>query len=140
MASAAHRTTASAQSAPAAARSDERVTIEYYYKAQWGRADEFIELFRRNHLPLLRKGMAMGRILEVTAAAPRYHGTEDGRWDYRVTIVYPNAAAALSPSFTEDEKRALFPDTVKYVREETRRFEILLAHWDLPTVPVTLPK
>jgi len=27
-------------------------------------------------------------MLKVTMAAPRYHATEDGRWDFRVTIVY----------------------------------------------------
>jgi hypothetical protein len=49
--------------------------------------EEFIELFRKYHYPVLAHGMEKGTILQVTGAAPRYHGTEDGRWDYRVTIV-----------------------------------------------------
>ena len=57
--------------------------VEYYYKTKWGYADEFITLFRKNHYPLLRKQVEMGRMLNVSAVAPVYHTTEDGRWDYR---------------------------------------------------------
>ena len=73
---------------------DKPYTIEYYYKTKWGRADEFIALFRKNHYPLLKKEMEMGRILNVSAVAPVYHTTEDSRWDYRVTIVFKNATVA----------------------------------------------
>ena len=124
-----------------APRSDEQFVVEYYYKVKWGYQDEFIELFRRNHFPLLQKRVDKGTMTSVTAVAPRYHGTEDGRWDYRVTIVFPNAAASLLPASVSDaDKRALFPDSVKYAKEEQRRFEILQAHWDLPLVPVSLKR
>src|SRR5215472_19114052 len=68
--------------------------VEYYYKVKWGYADEFIALFKKNHYPLLNKQVEMGRMLQVSAVAPRYHMTENGRWDYRVTIVFKNAAVA----------------------------------------------
>src|SRR5208282_3168915 len=29
--------------------------VEYYYKAKWGHADEFLQLFKKNHYPLLKK-------------------------------------------------------------------------------------
>ena len=29
--------------------------VEYYYKAKWGYADEFLQLFKKNHYPLLKK-------------------------------------------------------------------------------------
>ena len=66
---------------------DKPYVVEYYYKARWGFADEFIRLFRKNHYPVLKKQIGMGRILKITAARPRFHATEDGRWDYRITIV-----------------------------------------------------
>ncbi len=106
--------------------------VEYYYKARWGYADEFARLFRKNHLPVLKKQVESGRFLEVRAEKPRYHTTEDGRWDYRVTIVFRSAADAADSSGEEEIKRQLFPDQELYRREEQRRFEILLAHWDLP--------
>ena len=82
--------------APRLAAQDQPFVVDYYYKAQWGHAAEFIALFKKNHYPVLKKQMDLGRILQVTAAAPRYHATEDGRWDYRVTIVFKNGAAALN--------------------------------------------
>jgi len=112
--------------------------VEYYYKTKWGHADEFLALFKKNHLPVLRKEMELGRILRVSMTAPRYHATEDGRWDYRVTIVFKNATVASEP-FDEDAlKKQLFPDKETYLREEQRRFEILDAHWDLPVKIVDL--
>lgn len=113
--------------------------VEYYYKVQWGYADEFLALFKKNHYPLLKKQVEMGRMLSVTAATPRYHSTEDGRWDYRITIVFKDAATAMDPSF--DEKaliREMYPDQATYQKEEQRRFQILLGHWDLPIKPLDL--
>jgi hypothetical protein len=106
--------------------------MEYYYKVKWGYADEFLTLFKKNHYPLLKKQVEMGRFLSVSAVQPRYHGTEDGRWDYRVTIIFKNAATAFD---NFDEKaliRQMYPDQATYQKEEQRRFEILEAHWDLP--------
>lgn len=123
---------------PSQARAGEPFVVEYYYKVRWGFADEFWLLFNRNHWPLLQKQMEMGRILEVRAASPRYHATEDGRWDYRVTIVFRSAAEANAAFDTEALERQLFPDLAGYRREEKRRFELLLAHWDVPILPATL--
>ncbi|HUI84375.1 MAG TPA: hypothetical protein VL240_09135 [Candidatus Binatia bacterium] len=126
------------QSAATAVNPDRPFVTEYYYKAKWGYADEFIALFRKNHYPLLRKEMELGRILKVTAAQPRYHATEDGRWDYRVTIVFRNAAVANDDFDPTPLIQQLFPDQKKYKREEKRRFEILEAHWDVPIKDVDL--
>jgi hypothetical protein len=127
------------QSTSAAADSTDRPFVaEYYYKTKWGHADEFLTLFRKNHYPLLKKEMELGRILKVTAVSPRYHTTEDGRWDYRVTIVFKNAAIANDDFDSSTLLKQLFPDQVTYKQEEQRRFEILDAHWDLPIKDVDL--
>ncbi len=118
---------------------DTSYTVEYYYKAKWGFAEEFIRLFRKNHYPILQKEMEKGRIVSVTGVTPRYHMTETDRWDYRVTIVFRSAAAAAAPStLTDADRRQLYPDQAAFAREEQRRFEILLAHWDLPISHVVL--
>jgi hypothetical protein len=119
---------------------DESFAADYYYKAKWGYADEFIRLFMKNHYPVLKKQMETGRILTVTCVKPRYHATEDGRWDYRVTIVFKNMAAASDQASEEPIIKKLFPDQETYKREEQRRFEILLGHWDTPIVSVPLDK
>ncbi len=127
-----------AASAAAQTPSDKPFTVEYYYKAKWGSADEFLRLFKKNHYPLLKKQVEMGRMLKVWMDVPRYHTTEDGRWDYRVTIVFKNSSAANDPFEEDAMKKQLWPDQETYLKEEQRRFEILLAHWDLPIKNVDL--
>ena len=129
---------AASSAAGGQSRSDKPFVAEYYYKAKWGHADEFITLFKKNHYPILKKEMELGRILEVHAVQPRFHVTEDGRWDYRVTIVFKNAAIANDDFDSSAIQRQLFPDQDTYKREEQRRFEILDAHWDLPIRDVDL--
>lgn len=117
---------------------EEPFVADYYYKAKWGYADEFIRLFKKNHYPILKKQIETGRILSVTAVRPRFHATEDGRWDYRVTIVFKSMAAALDQASEEPIIKQLYPDQETFKREEQRRFEILLGHWDTPIVNVPL--
>ena len=112
--------------------------VEYYYKAKWGYADEFLRLFKKNHYPLLQKQVELGRMLKVWMDQPRYHTTEDGRWDYRVTIVFKNSTVANEPFDEDTLKKQLWPDQATYAKEEQRRFEILLGHWDLPIKNVEL--
>ncbi len=112
--------------------SDKAFVVEYYYKAKWGHAEEFIALFKKNHYPVLKKEIELGRILKVFAQVPRYHTTEDGRWDFRTTIVFKNAQIANDNFDSSALLKQLFPDQDAYKKEEQRRFEILDAHWDLP--------
>ncbi|HEV8264306.1 MAG TPA: hypothetical protein VGQ06_05100 [Gemmatimonadales bacterium] len=130
-------TIAPAQAPPAGSTTP--FVVEYYYKARWGFAEEFIRLFKKNHYPVLLRQKELGNILEIRAEAPRFHGTEDGRWDYRITLVWKNSAAPHE-SLTDAELRRLFPDQETFRREEQRRFEILIAHWDVPIVPVDLTR
>jgi hypothetical protein len=129
-----------AQTATTAEAKEEPFTVEYYYKAKWGHADEFLTLFKKNHYPVLKKETEMGRILRVNMISPRLHATEDGRWDYRVTIVFKSAAVANDNFDTEALLRQLYPDQDTYKKEEQRRFEILEGHWDVPVKDVVLDK
>ena len=122
------------QSAPP----DKPFVVEYYYKAKWGHAEEFLKLFKKNHHPVLKKEMEMGRIAKVWMDQPRYHTTEDGRWDYRVTIIFKNATVANEPFDEAALQKQMYPDQETFQREEQRRFEILDGHWDLPVKAVDL--
>ena len=112
--------------------------VEYYYKIQWGHTDEWLRLFKKNHLPVLMALKEQGRIVEIEMDKPRYHASEDARWDYRVTITWKTIAASVDPGTEQALIRKLFPDQETFQREEQRRFEILLAHSDVPVVPVSL--
>ena len=138
---AAGASTLGAQGAPPQMGADQPYTMEYYYKVQWGHQQEFLRLFLKNHYPLLQKMVESGRMLSVKIEQPANHTTEDGRWDYRVTIRFKNSTLATTAN--PDEERVikqLWPDQDTYQREEQRRFEILLAHWDLPVTDITPAK
>jgi hypothetical protein len=127
-----------AQGAPPQGGADQPYTMEYYYKVQWGHQQEFLELFLKNHYPLLKRIEASGRILSIKIESPAYHTTEDGRWDYRVTVRYKNSTVATTANPEEEVIiRELWPDQATYKKEEQRRFEILLGHWDLPVTDIT---
>src|SRR6266513_1352340 len=85
-----------AQGAPPQGGADQPYTMEYYYKVQWGHQQEFLDLFLKNHYPLLKRIAVSGRILSIKIESPAYHTTEDGRWDYRVTIRYKNSTVATT--------------------------------------------
>ena len=130
--------TLNAQGAPPQGGADQPYTMEYYYKVQWGHQQEFLQLFLKNHYPLLKKEVESGRMLSVKIETPSNHMTEDARWDYRVTIRFKNSTVATTANPDEESLiRQLWPDQETYKREEQRRFEILLAHWDLPITDVT---
>jgi hypothetical protein len=127
-----------AQGAPPQGAADQPYTMEYYYKVQWGHQQEFLQLFLKNHYPLLKKIVESGRMLSVKIETPANHMTEDARWDYRVTIRFKNSTVATTANLEEESLiKQLWPDQDAYKREEQRRFEILLAHWDLPVSDVT---
>jgi len=130
--------TGAPQSGMAADGKEQPFVIEYYYKTQWGHAEEFLALFKKNHYPVLKKEIELGRMLKVSMAVPRYHTTEDGRWDFRVTIVFKNAAVANEPFDEVGLQKQMYPEQDTFQREEQRRFEILDAHWDLPVKPMDL--
>jgi hypothetical protein len=130
-----------AQGAPPQGAPDQPYAMEYYYKVQWGHQQEFLQLFLKNHYPLLQKQAESGRILSVKIEQPANHTTEDGRWDFRVTIRFKNSTLGTTGDPNEERLiKQLWPDQKTYEREEQRRFEILLGHWDLPVTDITPAK
>src|SRR4029079_8664341 len=85
-----------AQGAPPQGGTNQPYTMEYYYKVQWGHQQEFLQLFLKNHYPLLQKEVESGRILAVKIETPANHMTEESRWDYRVTLVFKNSTMATT--------------------------------------------
>jgi hypothetical protein len=130
-----------AQGAPPQVSANQPYTLEYYYKVQWGHQQEFLQLFLKNHYPLLQKTVASGRAISVKLEQPANHMTEEARWDFRVTIRFKNSTLATTANPDEERMiKELWPNQETYKREEGRRFEILLAHWDLPVTDITPAK
>ena len=116
----------------------EYFTIENYYKVKWGFAEEFIELWKVNHYPLLKKAQEKGDIISVTAEKPKLHSGEDTRWDFKVTIVFKDSKAAFDPDLTTPYKKLIYPNLDKLAKDEQHRFELLQSHWDAMTEKIIL--
>jgi hypothetical protein len=130
-----------AQGSPPQSGANQPYTMEYYYKVQWGHQQEFLQLFLKNHYPLLQKEVESGRLLSVRIETPANHMTEEARWDYRVTLTFKNSTMATTSNPDEPALiKQLWPDQATFTREEQRRFEVLLSHWDLPVTDITPAK
>jgi hypothetical protein len=129
---------ARAQAPAAQSASKPERTVWYFYRVKWGFQDEFVALFAKNHLPVLREQMKAGRIVDVRTFVPTYHGDGRADWTFAVVIVYKDTAAMTGPSDDAAIVKRLYPDQAAFTREEQRRFEILDAHWDVPLNEVVL--
>jgi hypothetical protein len=130
------RLRAQAPAAQSAARAER--TTWYYYKVKWGFQEEFVDLFTKNHYPVLKEEMKTGRITSVRTFVPTYHGDGRADWTFAVSITYKDAAAMMGPSGEDEIVRRLYPDQARFKKEEQRRFEIIDAHWDVPLNEVDL--
>jgi hypothetical protein len=120
-------------------KSKDYFTIESYYRVKWGYGAEFISLWKQNHYPLLKKALENGDIISITASEPKFHSGEETRWDFRVTVVFKNVNLAFQEDLLDVYKKQLFPDADALKKSEQRRFELLLAHWDIETGNDVLP-
>ena len=119
------------------------VVIEYYYKIapggmMPGGPSEWLALYLKNHHPILRQMAKEGLILSEKVYERRFHA-ETPAWDYKVVMVWRDWSALEESSKREPEIiRSLYPDKAAHDREEKRRWELTVAHWDdvLKEVPV----
>ena len=126
----------SAQAQEAVAATSAPVTVEGYYRIKWGSEGEFVELYEKNHRPILEEAKARGIITDLRIDVPFTHMAGEERWDLRVTMTYRSASAAL---VTDPELVAVFDELVAklkaanpdFDKEEANRFSLLDEHWDV---------
>ena len=122
--------------APAKQSSEEPKTTWYFYTVKWGSQDEFLDLFQRNHYPVLKAKEKAGQYLSVRTFVPEFHGDGRADWTFAVELVTPPNAPA-KPT-TEEVISKLYADREKFNKEEQRRFELLTGHWDVPLNAIDL--
>jgi hypothetical protein len=120
--------------APPPAPAGER-TVWYFYTVRWGAQDEFLDLFQKNHYPVLRAQLKE-RLTSIKTYVPTYHGDGRADWTFAVALTYRDTAAMVTPSPDAQIAQKLFPDQDLFIEEEHRRFELLDAHWDVPLTEV----
>ncbi|HXG56992.1 MAG TPA: hypothetical protein VNJ03_16560 [Vicinamibacterales bacterium] len=117
---------------PQTAAAPKPFAVEYYYKVKWGHFEEFLDLYKKNHYPILQRYQKLGRIQSMSAAYPINHAGEATRWDFRFTIVWKDAATAHEEFDESSIVKELYPDQGTFKKEEQRRFELLVEHMDVP--------
>ena len=115
-----------AQQTPAAPKPYE---VEWVYRVRYGFQDEWWRIFQKYQIAILDREKALGYVTRYSVVRPGLHTSEDQRWDYRIVITYPDQAGATHESEVD---RQLFPDRQAESREDQRRWELTLNHWDLP--------
>ncbi len=105
------------------------LTTESYYRVKWGYFDEFLDLFKKNHYPILKEMQKLGYVESIIVDIPINHAHEEARWDIRITMVIPDTAALKREMPKAIQK--LYPDQDKLKKEEAQRFRLLLAHQDI---------
>jgi len=114
------------------AQDQDGYTVDYYYKIKWGYFDEFLQLYKKNHYPILAELKDRGEIIDFSAVYPLNHAGESTRWDFRFTIVFKDFEASRSDDVSKEIIKKLYPDQEKFKKEEQRRFEIIVEHIDVP--------
>jgi len=125
-----------AQTAAQTAAAPATKTTWYFYTVKWGSQDEFLDLFQRNHYPLLKAEQQAGRFVSVRTWIPQYHG--DGRADWTFVVELVERVGATGGPTEQELIAKMYPDQATYRKEERRRFELLVAHWDVPLNPIDL--
>jgi len=120
---------AQAAQSPAPAAAEKPYQVEWVYRVKYGYQDEWWQIFQKYQIAILDREQQLGYVTRYIVQRPGLHTSEDSRWDYRIIITYPSQAGA---SHEGDVERELFADRAALKREEQRRWELTLNHWDLP--------
>jgi hypothetical protein len=111
--------------------------VEWVYRVRYGFIDEWWDLFRKYQIAILDRAKQLGYIVDYRVYHPQLHTDEAARWDYRIEITYKDVASA---SHEEEIAQQLFPDAAARKRDENRRWELTVNHWDLPIFQVDTTK
>lgn len=116
-------------SAQASVAANAPYQVEWVYHVKYGHQGEWWKIFRKYQVAILDREKELGFVTDYHIDRPGLHTSEDAHWDYRIIITYPRYEASQHEGEVE---RQLFPDKAAFDREEDRRWELTLNHWDLP--------
>ncbi len=103
--------------------------IENHYKIAPGKSEEWLALYKKWHLPLLKELQKEGRLLSIAIFRPHMHqgGPE---WHFRVLLRFSSFAVLGDEEHNQKILRRLFPNQEELRKNEQRRWEITERHWD----------
>lgn len=92
-------------------------------------ADEWLELYRTQHLPVLKQRQREGHIYQIIVYRPFLHQGQPV-WDFKVILTYRDFATLGDRGHFDAIERRLYPDWDAHQRAERHRWEITVKHWD----------
>ena len=101
--------------APAQQAAGEPKTVWFFYTVKWGFQDEFLDLFQRNHYPILKEMEKAGLYVSVKTFVPENHGDGRADWTFAVELVEPAKRPASRP------KRRSSPSSIRTARSCRKR-------------------
>lgn len=130
---------AKAQANNGAAAGKNVVSVSYY-KLPPGRQDEWLALYKKYHLPIMKYEKEHGQVISETLYTRAAHHISPS-WDIAIVIVAPPPEKRPKPEKSRSELiRSLFPDLDDYVQGERSRWALTLEHWDEQWVEVDIEK
>ncbi|MGH9863762.1 MAG: hypothetical protein ACRD35_10100 [Candidatus Acidiferrales bacterium] len=116
-----------AQAPPATA--DMRPVVESYYKIAPGKTDEWLEIYRTHHLPVLQELRREGRLADIIIYRPFLH--QGGPpWDFKVILRWRDFTAMGDRAHEEEVEHRLFTAWLPHRDAESHRWELTEKHWD----------
>jgi hypothetical protein len=112
-------------------------TVWYFYRVKWGAQERFLDLFQKNHYPVLEEQLG-SRLVSIKTFVPTYHGDGRADWTFAVALTFKNTAALVQQVDEDAIARKLYEDFDTWRKEERERFELLEAHWDIPLNEIDL--
>jgi hypothetical protein len=108
-------------------------TEEWVYEVRWGHQHEWWKLFQKYQIPTLDRERKLGLVKSYVVQVPELHASNASRWDFRVIVTYRDYEAS---QHGDDIERRLFPDREKRKRDDLRRWDLTINHWDMPIADV----
>jgi hypothetical protein len=105
------------------------VTMQVFYRVPPGKREEFLNLYKKYHYPVMNKFVEMG-ILKSVHIYQRRLRAESPAWDYEVVLVWRDWAAIEEGHVKEPGLiTAMYPDAEQYKKADQRRFELTTDVW-----------
>ena len=137
-------TLALALATPAAAQrnapADAPFILEHSYWLQPGTTGQFLELFNRNKLPLLKRELVERRILWMRITQPRLRSADAAQPDLKLTIAWASPSVAFDDQDPARFIASLFPDAQLHAREEAVREKLVVRRADVPVQEVVIDR
>ena len=103
--------------------------VERTYWIRPGKELQFIAMFEKNRVPLLRAKMKEGEVLWMRLSRPQFNASNE-QWDLRITIAWRDADSAIERVSLASAQQA--KDTQRLAMEEQIMGELVVDRTDIP--------